>query len=122
MSKKRGTSNAPIVLGIVGGVLGLPAALCSGACAAAVESMDEVAAAGITEFYLYGALIVSFLLIVISCFTKKFPMVSGLLMLVCTIAGFVLFIVTMNILGIIAMVLTLIGSILALVQKKEIIE
>ena len=122
MSKKRGTSNAPIVLGIVGGVLGLPSALCSGACAAAVESMDEVGAAGVTEFYLYGALIVSLLLIVISCFTKKFPIVSGLLMILCTIAGFVLFGVTMNILGIIAMVLTLIGSILALVQKKEIIE
>ena len=122
MSKKRGTSNAPIVLGIVGGVLGLPSALCSGACAAAVESMDEVASSGLTEFYLYGALIVSLLIIVISCFTKKFPIASGLLMLACTIVGIILFAVTMNILGIIAMILTLIGSILSMVQKKEIIE
>ncbi len=119
MSKKRGTSNVPMVLGIVGGVLGLPASFCSGACAAVVE---EGASTGLTEFYLFGTMIVSILLIVLSCFTKKFPVISGILMIVCTVVGFILFLVTANMLGIIAMILTLIASILSLVQKKEIIQ
>ena len=36
--KKRGTSSAPIVLGVVSGVLGLPSAFCSGMCGAAVSA------------------------------------------------------------------------------------
>ncbi len=116
MSKERGTSNAPVVLGIVGGVLGLPSALCSGACAAAV---DAGADSGLTEFYLYGCAIISIALIVVACFTKKSPKLAGILMLILTVCGVVLFGVTVNILGVIAMVLTLIGAILSIVQKKE---
>ncbi|MDR0354060.1 MAG: DUF4064 domain-containing protein [Opitutaceae bacterium] len=57
MSKIRGTSNVPMMLGIIGGVLGLPAALCTGACAACVGAVGSAGAAlavtdpnsGITE-------------------------------------------------------------------------
>jgi len=34
MSNEKQISNAPMILGIIGGILGLPAAICSGACAA----------------------------------------------------------------------------------------
>ena len=122
MAKVRGTSNAPIVLGAVGGGLGLPASLCSGMCAAAVEGMSEAEAGGMTEFYLYGTAVISIALIILACFSKKSPTAVGILMLAATIFGAVLFGVTFNILGIIAMILTLIGSILCLVQKKERIE
>lgn len=119
MAKMRGTSNAPLVLGVVGGALGLPSALCSGACAAAV---DMGADSGLTEFYLYGTAVISIALIVIACFTKKSPKLAGILMLVGTVCGGFLFVCSFNILGIIAMVLTLIGGILSLTQKKEIVE
>ncbi len=122
MAKVRGTSNVPIVLGCVGGGLGLPASLCSGMCAAAVEGMAEAEASGITEFYLYGTAIISIALIILACFSKKSPKTVGVLMVIATVLGGVLFSVTFNLLGIIAMILTLIGSILCLVQKKETVE
>lgn len=119
MGKVRGTSNAPLVLGIVGGVLGLPASICSGACAAAVDMGAET---GIVEFYLYGTALLSIALIVASCFTRRSPKVAGILVILLTVCNTVLFGVTGNILGIIAMVLTLIGGILSIVQKKEEVE
>ena len=119
MAKVRGTSNAPIVLGVVGGGLGLPASLCSGMCAAVAEGMTEAEASGMIEFYLYGTAIISIALIILACFSKKAPVAVGILMLVATLLGGILFVVTVNILGIIAMILTLIGAVLCLVQKKE---
>lgn len=120
MAKVRGTSNAPLVIGVVGGALGLPASFCSGLCAAAVEG--GTGDTGLTEFYLYGTAIISIALLIISCFSKKSPKMAGILMLIGTIVGFVLFGVTLNMLGIIAMILTLIGGILSLTQKKEVVE
>ncbi len=119
MAKVRGTSNAPLILGVVGGVLGLPASLCSGTCAAIV---DAGADSGLTEIYLYGTAIISIALIVIACFTKRSPKVAGILMILGTVYGGILFVATTNILGIIAMVLTLISGIFSIVQKKEVIE
>lgn len=122
MAKVRGTSNAPIVLGAVGGGLGLPASLCSGMCAAVVEGASEAEASGMIEFYLYGTAVISIALIILACFSKKAPIAIGVLMLIATVCGGILFVVTANFLGIVAMVLTLIGSILCLVQKKEAVE
>lgn len=122
MAKERGTSNAPLVLGVVGGALGLPSSLCSGVCAAAVEGMTDSVGSGLTEFYLYGTAIISVLLIVFACNTKKHPKGAGILLLLGTLAGGILFAVTYNILGIISMVLTLLAAILSFVQKKEIVE
>ena len=65
---------------------------------------------------------ISIALIILACFSKKSPTAVGILMLAATILGAILFGVTFNVLGIIAMILTLIGSILCLVQKKERIE
>lgn len=122
MAKVRGTSNAPMVLGIVGGALGLPASLCSGICAATVEELADSSSSGLTEFYLYGTAIISIALIVVSCFSKKSPKAVGALMLLGTALGGFLFACSFNILGIIAMILTLIGGILSLVQKTEVVE
>ena len=41
MSNQNQISNAPLVLGIIGGILGLPAAICSGACAAGFSSLTD---------------------------------------------------------------------------------
>ena len=122
MAKVRGTSNAPIVLGVVGGGLGLPASLCSGVCAASVEVMTETEGTGLTEFYLYGTAIVSIVLIVLACFTKKAPKIVGVLMILATLCGGILFGVTYNLLGIIAMIISLIGAVLSILQKKEVVE
>jgi hypothetical protein len=41
MSNQNQISNAPLILGIIGGILGLPAAICSGACAAGFSSLTD---------------------------------------------------------------------------------
>ncbi len=118
--KTRGTSNAPIILGILGGALGLPSALCSSMCSSAVGAMESTAAANeLGSFYLNGILIGSIIAIVFACFSRKSPKLSGIMLIVATLIIGILSTVTFNILGIIAAILTLIGGILALVQKKE---
>lgn len=120
MTKKRGTSNAPMVLGIIGGVIGLPSAFCSGACGAFTDEMLETSGTG--EAYLYVLLVVSVLLIVFSCFTKKFPIISGILMALCAAVGLFFTIFSFNLGGVIAMAVGMIGAILSLVLKKEVVE
>ena len=118
--RRRGTSNVPLILGITGGVIGLPASYCSGMCAAVVDasanSGDEL-----TKIYLYGTLIICLACIVIACMTKKYPRIAGVVILVLSACGLVLFAVTMNILGIVAMVLTVLSGIFSLVQKTELV-
>lgn len=52
-------SSVPLIMGIIGGVIGLPSALCAGACTAGLMSLSESAAdAGeIGSFYLWMGVI-----------------------------------------------------------------
>ena len=60
---KKGTSNVPMIMGIIGGVLGIPAAYCSGACAACLGAVSDVSrgttnqATEFGSFYLWMGLI-----------------------------------------------------------------
>ncbi|MDO4302101.1 MAG: DUF4064 domain-containing protein [Clostridia bacterium] len=124
MAKVRGTSSVPMVLGIIGGVLSFPAAVCSGACAAGImgaaqEAQDVVNTAGNT--YMAFGLIAGLLAIIFGCLSKKKPTLSGVMLLVSTLLnGFTL--ITFNILSLICVILTLIAAIFSFVQKKEIVE
>lgn len=118
--KKRGTSNAPMVLGIVGGALGIPSALCSGMCASMIGSVESAELAGeLGSFYLIGILLGSIIAIVFSCQSRKNPKLAGIMLIVATGIIGILSLVTYNLLGIIAAILTLIAAILSFVQKKE---
>ena len=112
--KKRGTSTAPIVLGLVGGILGLPSALFSGGCAAGLTSDSEIG-----DFYFGVGIVAALATIVFSCFAKRFPTLTGVILLICVALGMVAHFVTFNLLGIISVILTLIGAILCFTQKKE---
>lgn len=118
--KMRGTSNAPIILGVLGGAIGLPSALCSSMCSSAVGAMESAESASeLGSFYLGGILIGSIIAIVFSCFSRKSPKLAGVMLILATLIIGILSTATFNMLGIIAAILTLIGGILALVQKKE---
>lgn len=124
MAKVRGTSNAPIVLGIIGGVLGLPASVCSGACAAGLSSIGESTttttnAAGNT-FMVLG-LIGAIIGIFFSITSKKWPIGSGIGLLVATLFS-VITLVTFNMLTLIVVILLLLAAIFSFIQKKETIE
>lgn len=124
MAKVRGTSTAPIVLGIIGGVLGLPASVCSGACAAGFSSLVEESEAVIqttgSTFMAIG-IIASLIAILFACFAKKAPILAGVMLLVSTVLSCIT-LITFNVLTLIAIILTLIAGILCFTQKKEIIE
>ncbi len=106
----RGTSNVPLILGVIGGVIGLPSSICSGTCGAAVDAGD---------FYLYSTGILSIAIIVISCMTKKAPKKTGIVLLILSGLNLILFGCTFNLLGIIATVLSVLAGIFSLTQKTE---
>lgn len=118
--KMRGTSNAPMVLGIVGGALGIPSALCSGMCASMIGSMESEELAGeLGSFYLIGILAGAIISIVFACQSRKNPKMAGIMLIIATIIMGLLSAVTYNLLGIVSAILTLIAAILSFVQKKE---
>lgn len=122
MSKKRGTSSAPMILGIIGGILGLPGAICAGACAVGVTSIDTANTAAevsqIGNFYVVVGLIGAILGLVFGILSKRFPRLSGIVMIISAIfAGFTM--IAGNMLALIIAILFLIGGCLSLSQKKE---
>lgn len=121
MNEVKPISNAPMILGIIGGILGLPAAICSGACAAGFSAMAEnatgesAAAAGST--FMWIGLVAAILGLVSSFLYKKNTKTWGILMIVAGIlAGITL--VTFNILSLIVCILFLIGGILSVTYKQ----
>ncbi len=121
MSKKRGTSIVPMLMGIIGAVMQLPGALCAGACAVGLDSMSgkgSSAAQGTGNTFLAIGLISALIGFVCGLFGKKSPVFAGIgLLLAAVLAGITL--VTFNFFSLIALILFLIGGIMAFAQKKE---
>lgn len=117
-------SNVPMILGIIGGILGLPAAICSGACAAGLSTLAEGAneqtsnAAGSTFLWIG---LISAILGLVSAFMykKNSKMWGGMMVLAGILAGVTL--VTFNILSFIVCILFLIGGVISLTQKKPVL-
>lgn len=125
MSKVRGTSNVPMVLGIIGGVLGLPAAVCSGACAAGItaavnNAADSASTAAGNTFMTLG-LIGAVIGIIFAIMAKKSPVISGLGLVVATILSAIT-LITFNFLTLSVVILFLLATVFAFVQKKEVVQ
>src|SRR6056297_2069584 len=117
MSKERGTSNVPMIMGIIGGVLGIPAAFCSGACASVITS-GSASSGEIGSFYLAAAIIGAVLGFIGGLLGKKSPKVAGILMLLGTLlAGITL--IAGNMLALVVAILFLLGGIFCFTQDKE---
>jgi hypothetical protein len=124
MENQKQISNAPMILGIIGGILGLPAAICSGACAAGISTLAEGATeqtssdAGTT--FLWIGLIAAILGLVSSFLYKKNTKTwGGVMVLAGILAGVTL--VTFNILSLIVCILFLIGGVISLTIKKPVL-
>lgn len=113
-----------MILGIIGGILGLPAAVCSGACAAGMSTLAE----GATEqsstdtgtTFLWIGLIAAILGLVSSFLYKKNSKTWGGLMILAGILSAVT-LVTFNVLSLVVCILFLIGGVIALTQKKPVL-
>ncbi|HEX6427790.1 MAG TPA: DUF4064 domain-containing protein [Niastella sp.] len=117
-------SNAPMILGIIGGILGLPAAVCSGACAAGMSTLAEGAteqtSSNAGNTFLWIGLISAILGLVSSFLYKKNTKTWGGLMLLAGILSAVT-LVTFNVLSLVVCILFLIGGVIALTQKKPVL-
>lgn len=121
MENQKQISVAPMVLGIIGGVLGLPAAVCSGACAAGITAAaDGSASASSTDtgmVFMWLGIVAAVLGFVSSFLYRKSPKLWGAIMiLAAVISGITL--LTFNILSLIVCILFLIGGVLAMVQPN----
>jgi len=117
--------NFAMVMMILAGIFGLPAAACSGACAgigaAAGASSDPNAAGGqaIMEGFMWLSLLAAFGSIIVGALIKKLgKMVSGIAaLLFCGIFG--VLILQMNIFGILSSLMLLIAAIMIFVAPAE---
>ncbi|MBA3829996.1 MAG: DUF4064 domain-containing protein [Taibaiella sp.] len=114
-------SNAPMILGIIGGIIGLPAAICSGACATGISAMADkttsAEAGHVGSFYLYLGLTSAILGLICAFAYKKNPKIWGILMLIAGVIGMIN-IVTLNMLALFSAILLIIGGAISISQKK----
>lgn len=125
-TKTRGTSNIPMIMGIIGGVLGLPAALCAGMCGASIDAMNELSEIGeVTSdasetggMMLLLGLLGAVLGLIGGILGKKVPSAAGAMMIVAGIlSGW-----NLLPLSLVVGILFLLGGVFCFVQKTEDIE
>lgn len=121
MENVKQISNGPMILGIIGGILGLPAAICSGACAAGLSTLADGATTQSStdagSAFLWIGLIAALIGLVSAFLYKKNPKGWGAMMILAGIlSGITL--VTFNFLSFVVCILFLIGGVIALTQKK----
>lgn len=122
MKNKKSISNAPMVLGIIGGMIGLPSAFCSGLCAGGVSGFAEGATKESIEEAMYVFMWIGFIAAIlglISAFLyRKNPKLWGIVMLIAALlSGITLF--SFNVMSFLVCILFLIGGGIALTQKKR---
>ncbi len=123
MAKTRGTSSVPMIMGIIGGVLGIPGSFCAGACAAGVTgAAGNAAKAGeIGNFYLVLGLVSAAAGLVFGILAKRYPVFAGAMMIIAAILGGIT-LVAGNMISLVVAILFLIGGFMSIFQKKEVIE
>ena len=121
MDNQNQISNTPMILGIIGGILGLPAAICSGACAAGLSTLADGATKQFIDdagnAFLWIGLISALIGLVSAFLYKRNPKGWGAMMLLAGILSGVT-LITFNFLSFVVCILFLIGSIISLTQKK----
>ena len=123
MEIQKPISNVPMILGIIGGVLGLPAAVCSGACAAGLSSMASDGSTATSSqtgsIFLWLGIITAITGLVSAFMYKKNAKLWGGIMLFAGLLDGVT-LITFNFLSLIVVALFIIGGAIALSYKKEI--
>lgn len=117
----KGTSNIPLVMGIIGGILSLPSAICSAACAVGLVafSFPGVGVDGLGEAIMLIGIIGGLLGIVGGIMGKPLPIPAGIVMLISVVLVGIKTIMGFNFLGVICVALLLTGAAVCFAQKKE---
>lgn len=115
---KRGTSNAPLILGIVGALVSLPNLLCASTCGALISLGGSKSGGSITFLVGFIPVVVGF---ISAFFGKSNPPVAGMGLLISAVCSFIFVVMTgfTSLFAWAALILFLIGGILAFTQKME---
>ena len=97
-------SGVPLIMGIVGGVLGLPSAMCAGACSAGLTADAEIG-----SFYLWMGIIGAVLGLYAGIIGKSKSKLSGILFIVDSfMAGIT--VIGGNLIAMVVLILFLLGA------------
>jgi len=121
MIVKKERSIVPMILGIIGGVVGLPGALCAGACAVGLGSLageNDATVQAIGDFYLYLGIITALAGLVFGCIARRKPVLSGAAMIASAVLGGITLIAG-NMFALVASTLFLIGGGIAIANKNR---
>jgi hypothetical protein len=117
MVKLKGTSKVPIILGIIGGLIGIPCTMASLSVAKSA-GIDVDAVVKIYMYFAYAGCGIGF---IFSFFAKKLPIISGTMLLVAAACVGISIIGTF-VLNVPTFLLFLIGAIVAFAQKRVPVE
>jgi len=114
-------SNTPMILGIVGGVLGISGAFCAGACAACIGALGKNNQSDVNsmgKFYLIVALAGAVLGLVAAIkYKSNLGLWSKMFFVATILSGFTL--IAANMIALICAILFLIAGILVISEKKK---
>ena len=120
--KKKGTSSAPLILGIIGSVLNIPAALCGAACGAMVSSIGKASHSGAGEFFGNSIIAISVIAglsgLIGGILSKPNPTAGGLLMILATLLTGLEIFGGGGLFALMVFLLYLIGAIICFTQEK----
>lgn len=114
-------SIAPMILGIIGGVAGLPAALCGGACAVFIEGASggsDASAQSAGDIFLTIGVIAAIAGLVFGLLARRKPVFAGIGMILAAVLAAIT-IVTGNFLALIPTICFLIGGAIAIANKSK---
>jgi len=121
----RGTSNAPLILGIIGGVLMLPTLLCGMACGAMADAGQSMSTGSSNSTYT----LIMFIFFAPPIITgivggvkgKSNPNLSCILLVISAVAALIGWVVSsfLNMFALAPLILFIIGAIIAKTQKME---
>lgn len=114
-------SIVPMIMGIVGGVVGLPSSICGGACAVGLDSLSgktSAAAHSTGDVFLYIGIVGAVIGFLGGLYGRRNPVFSGLLLIGGTVlAG--ISAIPMNLMAIVPMLMFLIGAIFSFLNKNR---
>jgi hypothetical protein len=121
MVVKKERSIAPMILGIIGGIIGLPGAVCAGACVVGFGTLageNDATVQAMGDFYLYLGVITALAGLIFGCLARRKPILSGSIMIASAILGGIT-IIAGNMFALVASILFLIGGGIAIANKNR---
>lgn len=111
-------SIVPMVMGIIGGVVGLPSAVCQGACAAGIQGAAGREPDGAANFMLFAGLIGAVLGLYFGLTARKNPMRACIGMIIAAVVS-AIGLLMMNLMALIPVICFLVGGIVAYTDRNK---